>query len=107
MDEQNDRNVLVSVLAGVGLGALVGAAVALLFAPKAGTETRDDVRHTLDDLKDKAERVAGDLVARAEELASRGKGLVDEASVRIKEAVAAGREAVQQAEAESDTEGAG
>ncbi len=109
MDERSDRSVLVNVLAGVGLGALVGAAVALLFAPKTGNEMREDVRHTLDDLKSKAERVAGDLVSRAEELAAKGKDIVEEASARIKEAVEAGREAVSQAaeEVESTSENVG
>ncbi len=97
MEDRTDRNTLTTVLAGIGLGAIVGAAVALLFAPKAGTETRDDVCSSLEDLKDKAEKVAGDLVSRAEELVVKGKETLDTVSSRVKEAVAAGREAMDQA----------
>ncbi len=43
------------MLAGVGLGAIIGAAAGLLFAPKAGTELRDDLGGKLLDLKGKTE----------------------------------------------------
>jgi gas vesicle protein len=49
----DDRNVLVSVLAGIGMGVLVGAAVGLLLAPKSGEETRDDLSRAVKDLNDK------------------------------------------------------
>ena len=77
MDEQQDRGVLLSVLAGIGLGAIVGAAVALVLAPKSGAEIRDDLRVTLDDLKSKAEKVAADLSSKGEELVEKGREVVD------------------------------
>ena len=86
MDNRGDNNALLSVLAGVGLGAIVGAAVALLFTPKTGEEVRNEVQHGLDDLKDRAERVAGDLVSRAEELTARSKAAMGSASQRVREA---------------------
>lgn len=43
------------MLAGVGLGAIIGAAAGLLFAPKAGTELRDDLGGKLKELKGKTE----------------------------------------------------
>ena len=52
MDDDN-RNVLVSVLAGIGIGVLVGAVAGLLLAPKSGEETRDDLTKALGDLSDK------------------------------------------------------
>ncbi len=48
-----DRSVLVSVLAGIGIGVLVGAAAGLLLAPKSGEETRDDLSKALGDLSEK------------------------------------------------------
>ena len=48
-----DRSVLVSVLAGIGIGVLVGAVAGLLLAPKSGEETRDELSKSLNDLSDK------------------------------------------------------
>ena len=49
----DERTVLVSVLAGIGIGVLVGAVAGLLLAPKSGQETRDDLSKSLNDLSDK------------------------------------------------------
>jgi len=43
------------MLAGVGLGAIIGAAAGLLFAPKAGEETRDELASKFKELKGKTE----------------------------------------------------
>ncbi len=51
--ENEDRNVLVSVLAGIGIGVLVGAVAGLLLAPHTGEETRDNLGKSLNDLSDK------------------------------------------------------
>ncbi|CCW35729.1 YtxH-like protein [Chthonomonas calidirosea] len=52
-NNSDDRGVLVSVLAGIGMGVLIGAAVGLLLAPKSGEETRDDLSRAVKDLNDK------------------------------------------------------
>ncbi len=52
-DNDDERGVLVSVLAGIGIGVLVGAVAGLLLAPKSGQETRDDLTRTVSDLSDK------------------------------------------------------
>lgn len=49
----DERSVLVSVLAGIGIGVLVGAVAGLLLAPKSGQETRDDLTRSMGDLSDK------------------------------------------------------
>ena len=51
----DDSNTLIYMLAGVGLGAIIGAAAGLLFAPKAGTELRGDLVDRFKELKDKTE----------------------------------------------------
>ena len=48
-----ERGVLVSVLAGIGIGVLVGAMAGLLLAPKSGQETRDELTKSMNDLSDK------------------------------------------------------
>lgn len=53
MADSDDKNVLVYLLAGFGLGALIGAAAGLLFAPKAGSELRGDISGKVKELKDK------------------------------------------------------
>ncbi len=52
-NNEEDRGVLVSVLAGIGIGVLVGAVAGLLLAPKSGQETRDDLGKAMSDLSDK------------------------------------------------------
>jgi len=54
-NNNDDSNVLIYMLAGVGLGAIIGAAAGLLFAPKAGNELRDDLGGKLKELKGKTE----------------------------------------------------
>ncbi|MBI1334358.1 MAG: YtxH domain-containing protein [Armatimonadetes bacterium] len=54
-DNNNDSNSMLYLLAGVGLGAIIGAAAGLLFAPKAGSETRDELNDKFTELKSKTE----------------------------------------------------
>lgn len=55
MSGQDDKNALIYLLAGFGLGALIGAVAGILFAPKPGTETREELTHKLKEAKDKTE----------------------------------------------------
>lgn len=55
MHDNDEKNVMLYMLAGVGLGALIGAAAGLLFAPKPGTETREDLSNKFKELKGKTE----------------------------------------------------
>ena len=55
MSNNDDSNALIYMLAGVGLGAIIGAAAGLLFAPKPGTDLRDDLNDKFKDLKGKTE----------------------------------------------------
>ena len=55
LSNNDDNNALIYMLAGVGLGAIIGAAAGLLFAPKAGTELRGDLSDKLSELKGKTE----------------------------------------------------
>jgi len=54
-NDNNENNVVLYMLAGVGLGAIIGAAAGLLFAPKSGAETRDELAHKIKELKGKTD----------------------------------------------------
>jgi len=108
-------------VAGLGLGALVG----ILYAPKSGRETREDIVTSAKDgteyVKVRAKEYAdqaGDLVNRGkaqageyvqrgrevvergrtqwEEFVDRGKGFVNDQTVKVSAAVDAGRNAYQE-----------
>lgn len=66
----NEKSVMISVLAGIGIGVLVGAIAGLLLAPKPGSETREDIGATLTDLG----RKVGDL---SSQVAVKLKGVVE------------------------------
>lgn len=76
MSEGDRNDTLLSLLAGVGIGALVGAAAALLLAPQSGQETRSQIRGTADDvlekLKDTVEELRGKVDEMVTSLKSRG-----------------------------------
>ena len=65
MDYENygdgERNVAIGVLAGIGIGVLVGGIAALLLAPKSGEETRDDMGKSLNDLSEKVSELGKTL----------------------------------------------
>ncbi|MEQ1934483.1 MAG: YtxH domain-containing protein [Fimbriimonadaceae bacterium] len=67
MNDHDDKNVMLYMLAGFGLGAIVGAAAGLLFAPKAGTETREELTEKIKEIKGKTEEWI------SEQRAKRGK----------------------------------
>jgi len=105
MSNNNDNSGL-GFLSGLAIGALVGAAVALVLAPQSGEETRDMIRgkaqeakgKALDlasDLRDMAGNVAGDLRAQAETLQQRGRENIEKLKSRVSDAVETGRHAAK------------
>ncbi len=66
-------------LAGAGIGALVGASVALLMAPQSGRESREDVKETLGSLSDKAEELVGRLKEATGEFVKEKRSLLGKA----------------------------
>jgi len=126
MAEDSKSYGLAWFLAGIGVGALVG----ILYAPKSGRETREDIaqgaregteylrarsRQAAEEvsaLVDKGKTHMGEYVDRSrevidrgrsqwEEFVQRGKNLVTEHSGRVSAAVDAGRQAYQNASTNS------
>jgi gas vesicle protein len=96
-----DNNGGSEFFAGLVIGGLVGAAIALLMAPQTGEETRAQIRDASVDLKDranatladareKAEAITADARRRAEEIMADARGraedIVAEARRRAEEA---------------------
>ncbi len=61
-------------------GAVTGAAVALLYAPKTGRDTRKYISKKTEKSKDALSESGKELVDRGKELYDRGRALADEAS---------------------------
>ncbi len=91
-NNHDDGNVVGSFLAGLGIGALVGAAVAMLMAPKSGSETREDIIHAVDEAKLKASGMANDLSESGEELLEKSKELMETTKEKMQAAIDAGKD---------------
>ena len=76
------------------VGGLMGAAIALLYAPQSGRDTRKDIKktarrikketvHLVDDTVDSINEFAGDVKEKVNEIIERGKELSDGAKREI------------------------
>jgi gas vesicle protein len=89
MAETPDQSTSVaSLLLGIALGAAIGAVAALLYAPKPGKETRDDLVERLDEVKANIEETA-----RAFSESARTK--IAETRTDLEQALATGRTAAK------------
>lgn len=79
MAHDNDANSMAWFLA----GAAIGAAVALLYAPQPGRETREALRRRALDERERLAKSGREAMERGRDLYERGKGLADEASQRL------------------------
>ena len=61
-------------------GAILGASVALLYAPKAGRDTRRVLSRTTQRGKEAVEDTSRDLIGAGRDLYDRGRRLVDDAA---------------------------
>ena len=72
----NERSVLISVLAGIGVGVLVGAIAGLLLAPRAGAETRQNIGTTLSEMGQKISELSQQVASRVRTAVEHGKQAV-------------------------------
>jgi gas vesicle protein len=88
MNDYDSRvNYLGTFLAGMILGGLVGAAVAMLLAPASGPDTRRQIREKSLELRSQAELEMEQARKRATELQERGRVILEEQKTRITKAV--------------------
>ncbi len=81
-------------LAFVG-GGLVGAAMALLLAPQSGRESREQLRGSTRQAKEKAHELADRATQVLDQAVGKGREFVQEKKAVLTEAVEAGRTAMQ------------
>jgi gas vesicle protein len=76
-------------IAGLAIGALAGATLAMILAPQSGEDTRDLLVAKAREAGERARDTAGD----ASDLLSRGRQIVADARSRIDDAIAEGKDA--------------
>jgi gas vesicle protein len=93
----NDGNGFVWFLAGLGVGALVG----VLYAPRAGNETREVLRSKAEEGREYVKNRAREAREQASEWVDRSRDVVSQQKDQFRAAYEAGRQAYQEATSES------
>jgi gas vesicle protein len=104
-DRRDDLNTL-GALGLLAVGALIGAGVALLFAPRSGEETREILKERGGDLARRAQEQGGELArraqatvqeatTRAEAYLGRSRDALEDTSAQFRAAFEAGRSAMR------------
>ena len=70
MSESEDKNALVYLLAGFGLGCIVGAAAGVLFAPAKGADTRENLGSKFKEIKGKTSEWVSEQRAKRQAMAA-------------------------------------
>lgn len=78
-------------------GALLGAAAALLLAPKSGAETQEELKERARRLRERAEQKAGELQDTLQDALAQGRRQVEDSYEGAKRAVSEGRSRAQHA----------
>jgi gas vesicle protein len=93
----HDGSSFVWFLAGLGLGALVG----VLYAPKAGSETREELRSRAEQGRDYVRSRAREARDQASGWVDKGRDAVNQQKDQFRAAYEAGRQAYQEATTET------
>ncbi|HEX9484423.1 MAG TPA: YtxH domain-containing protein [Gemmatimonadaceae bacterium] len=110
-DDYRDPPIIIEKHNDIGtllVGLLIGAGVALLFAPKSGTETRRAIRRTareagdavrtgVDEMTEKVGETLENARERVEEQIASARSAISAKKEQVSRAMDAGREAAQQA----------
>jgi gas vesicle protein len=107
MTENRDDLNFLGAFGLLAVGALIGAAAALLLTPKTGEQTRELLREKGTDwarqarergseLAKRAQETVGDAQVRAHEYLGRGREVVEDTSAQLKAAFEAGRGAMRE-----------
>ncbi len=91
----NDRNDAAGYLGWFFLGGMLGAAAALLMAPKTGRETRELLAERSNEVARRAQEMATDAQGRAGEWFDKSRELFEEQTQRLMTAFEAGKDAMR------------
>ncbi len=92
MADDRDGGSLVAFL----FGAVLGAGLALLLAPRTGKETRELLKEKSEEFTKRAKESVGESRERAEDFVQKGREFVEEQSERLISAFEAGKEAMRE-----------
>jgi gas vesicle protein len=92
-------------LGGILIGGTIGAAIALLYAPRSGKETRQLLRKSADDLPKIAEEFSSNVQMQADRFTETAQRTIEDAMQRLQEAIAVGQEASTKLRQELDFSG--
>ena len=92
----SNRNDAAGYLGWFFLGGVIGAAAALLLAPKAGRETREIIAERGSEVARKAQELANEAQGRAGEWLDKSRELFEEQTQRLMGAFEAGRDAMRE-----------
>jgi gas vesicle protein len=84
------------LIKGLILGALGGLLLGILYAPKSGRETREDIRKSTEDIYDKTKEQYRQAILGMEELVGEGRKAYTGKKEQLKKAVEAGVEAYKE-----------
>ena len=96
MSDDSGSGGILWFLAGLGIGAAIG----VLYAPKSGRETRDDIAKFAQEGTEQVKERAKQYRNQAGEWVERGKGVVSQQKEQIRSAVEAGKQAYREASTE-------
>jgi gas vesicle protein len=96
MSDDSGSGGILWFLAGLGIGAAIG----VLYAPKSGRETRDDIARFAQEGTEQVKARAKQYRNQAGEWVDRGKEVVSQQKEQIRTAVEAGKQAYRDASAE-------
>jgi gas vesicle protein len=91
-DERTSGGGVGGFVAGLAIGTLAGAVLAMILAPQSGEDTRDILVAKAREAGERARDTAGD----AGDLLARGRQIVAEAKARIDGAIVEGKDAASQ-----------
>ena len=91
----SNENKASDFVAGLVIGGFIGAAIALLLAPRPGDETIAQLRERGIELKDRAVDLSSEARKRVSEIEEKSRAVIDEQKERLQTAVKEGKDAAQ------------
>ena len=85
-----------NLIKGLAIGGLIGAGAGILFAPKSGKETREQIRKSAQDVMEKAKAQYEEAAGKLATLKDQNKEMLTNKKDRLKKAVDAGIAAYKQ-----------